>query len=191
MESFIPCSNLAYFQYRIIILPLAFFCITICATTDDDFIKTSCGVTRYPDLCYQTLSSYASIVQGNPTQLANAALNLTLDSAESTCNVVVKMMKAHTLRAKEAVAIKDCVETMKDSVDELRESLVMMKDLEGPDFAMKMSNVQTWVSTALTDEDTCMNGFDGKSMEGKVIRSCLERVAELTSNALALINQLV
>ncbi|CAF2380530.1 unnamed protein product [Brassica napus] len=32
----------------------------------------------------------------------------------------------------------------------------------------KMSNVQTWVSAALTDETTCLDGFSGRAMEGKV-----------------------
>ncbi|WCJ36504.1 Plant invertase/pectin methylesterase inhibitor superfamily protein [Euphorbia peplus] len=193
MVSFLPCTNLPHFQFSLI-LPLLIFSITIHATTFEDFIKTSCGMTRYPELCYQSLSSYANIIQANPTQLANVALNVTLESAQNTSNVVLKMMKAHNLKSKEVSAMKDCVETMKDSVEELRESLVVMRDLEGPDFALKVSNVQTWVSAALTDEDTCLNGFEGKPMNGNVketIRRCLERDFELTSNALALINLLV
>ncbi|XP_002510934.2 21 kDa protein [Ricinus communis] len=172
---------------------LVFFCFAnTCSGASDDFIKTSCGATRYPDLCYQTLSAYASSIQKNPLQLANAALNVTLESAESTSNSVLNMLKAHNLSPKEAGAISDCVENMKDSVDELRESLMTMTDLEGPDFNMKMSNIQTWVSAALTDEDTCMDGFEGNAMNGKVkntIRSYIEKVAQLTSNALALINK--
>ncbi|KDP22408.1 hypothetical protein JCGZ_26239 [Jatropha curcas] len=174
------------------ILSLSFF-ISRAENGTDDFIKSSCLVTRYPDLCYQTLSAYATSIQdNNPTQLANAALNVTLKSAEATSNMVSKMLKAHNLMPKEAAAIKDCVETMRDSVDEIKQSLLVMSDLEGPDFEMKMSNIQTWVSAALTDEDTCMDGFQGNAMNGKVklkIRQYVERVSQLTSNALALINK--
>ncbi|KAF9667242.1 hypothetical protein SADUNF_Sadunf15G0002100 [Salix dunnii] len=42
--------------------------------SDDDFIKISCEVTRYPDLCYKTLLGSANTIQDNPTQLANASL---------------------------------------------------------------------------------------------------------------------
>ncbi|KAJ9164070.1 hypothetical protein P3X46_023685 [Hevea brasiliensis] len=191
-------------SFSAIIISLAFFSIanSLAARlleprrlgSSDDFIKTSCEVTRYPDLCYQSLSAYDSTIQDDPTQLANAALNVTLQSAESTSNMVLNMSKAHNLRPKGAGPIRDCVENMKDSVDELQQSLVAMKDLEGPDFEIKMSNIQTWVSAALTDEDTCMDGFEGNAMNGKVkdtIRSYIERVAQLTSNALALINKLV
>ncbi|CAI0404422.1 unnamed protein product [Linum tenue] len=61
----------------------------------------------------------------------------------------------------------------------------------GGDFVMMISNVQTWVSAALTDESTCDDGFDGKEMAGvmkAVVRGKVETVAHLTSNALALIN---
>ncbi|XP_021286309.1 21 kDa protein-like [Herrania umbratica] len=77
--------------------------------------------------------------------------------------------------------------------DELHQSMAAMKDLQGPDFEMKMSNVQTWVSAALINEDTCMDGMEGKAMNGKIkdtIRSNIGRVAQLTSNALAFINEL-
>lgn len=61
----------------------------------------------------------------------------------------------------------------------------------GEDFMWKMSNVQTWVSAALTDETTCLDGFSGRAMEGKVkklIRLKVVHVAQVTSNALALVN---
>lgn len=54
-----------------------------------------------------------------------------------------------------------------------------------------MGNVKTWVSAALTDEDTCMDGFEenvGKMKE--TIRGYIVNVAELTSNALALISNI-
>ncbi|CAM8876795.1 unnamed protein product [Rhodiola kirilowii] len=55
-----------------------------------------------------------------------------------------------------------------------------------------MSNVQTWVSAALTDETTCVDAFAEPGMEGKVkaaIKRNIIRVAQVTSNALALVNR--
>ncbi|CAN1842682.1 21 kDa protein [Linum perenne] len=164
------------------------------AKTYYDFIKSSCGVTRYPDLCYSTLSPYAATVRSNSTQLVNAALQVTLNDAVSACNAVRNISK--TLKPKEAGAVMDCVANMKDTVDELKDSMDMMKSgMDGPDFAMEVGNLQTWVSAALTDEDTCMEGIEegGGVVNGKVkdvIRSRVVRVAQLTSNVLALINHL-
>ncbi|KAH0686238.1 hypothetical protein KY285_016795 [Solanum tuberosum] len=86
-----------------------------------------------------------------------------------------------------------CVEELSDTVSELRISLGEMKQLRGRDFDMKMSDIQTWVSAALTNEDTCTEGFSGKAMNGKVktvVRGKIVEVAHMTSNALALINAL-
>ncbi|KAL3714054.1 hypothetical protein ACJRO7_006061 [Eucalyptus globulus] len=160
-----------------------------------EFIKTSCGFTIYPDVCYQTLSPYASTIQTSPKEMANAALLVTLDGALSASNMVSRLSNAGGLSKREARAVIDCVETMSDSVDEIRQSLVAMKTLDGPEFETNMSDIRTWVSAALTDEDTCMDGFqergisNNKKVEGP-IRSSIVRVAQLTSNALALINRL-
>ncbi|VVA93676.1 unnamed protein product [Arabis nemorensis] len=54
---------------------------------------------------------------------------------------------------------------------------------------MVISDVQTWVSTALTDDDTCMDGFGrARTVVKDLVRQHVVKVARLTSNALALIN---
>ncbi|XP_059666972.1 21 kDa protein-like [Cornus florida] len=161
--------------------------------TNTRFIKSSCGVTMYPKLCFKTLSVYASSIQTSPTELANAALTVSLKGAQATSTTVANLSKGHDLKPSEASAITDCVENMEDSVDELKQSLVAMEDLEGPDFETKMGNILTWVSAALTDEDTCMDGVEEAGMKGKIrrtIRGYIVNVAQLTSNALALVNKL-
>ncbi|XVF49340.1 hypothetical protein PTKIN_Ptkin04bG0003700 [Pterospermum kingtungense] len=80
----------------------------------------------------QTLSADASTIQMSPKALANAALSVSLNSAQSTSNLVLKLSKSHGLNLGEAVPITDCVETMRDSVDELHQSIAEMKDLDGP-----------------------------------------------------------
>ncbi|GJU73934.1 21 kDa protein [Tanacetum coccineum] len=143
----------------------AILTISISATSDTgaDFIKASCDTTRYPDLCYKTLSPFAS------TALA----------------------KGQDLSMRDGEAVADCLENISDSIDEVKQSMVAMKDLDGPDFNEIIGNVKTWVSAALTDEDTCMEGFeenDGKMKD--TIRGYIVNVAQLTSNALALISMI-
>ncbi|GKF88308.1 pectinesterase inhibitor 10-like protein [Tanacetum coccineum] len=51
------------------------------------------------------------------------------------------------------------------------------------DFMLVVSDIQTWVSSAMTDEDTCSEGFaNDKKMKG-VVRGKLVNVVHLTSNA--------
>ena len=98
------------------------------------------------------------------------------------------------LKSREYEAVKDCLEEMGDTVDRLSKSIHELKHIgqaKGQDFLWHMSNVETWVSAALTDENTCLDGFSGKALDGKVkasIKAQVVNVAQVTSNALALVN---
>ncbi|XP_031094760.1 21 kDa protein-like [Ipomoea triloba] len=157
-----------------------------------EFIRTSCETTTYPRLCFNSLSSHARLIRADPQLLAHTALTVTLQTAQSTVGAMGRLARSHGLTRREIGAMRDCVEELSDSVDELRESLGEMKQLRGRDFEMKMNDIQTWVSAALTDDDTCTDGFAGKVTRRGVktaVRGKIVRVAHLTSNALALINR--
>ncbi|EOY22919.1 Pectinesterase inhibitor domain - like 10 [Theobroma cacao] len=156
-----------------------------------EFIRTSCSSTTYPKLCFETLSTHASLIQTSPQLLAHAALNVTLSTTESTSAMMVTLSKSHGLKPREAEAMQDCVEELSDSIDELRKSISEMGQVKGSNFGLMINDVQTWVSAALTDESTCSDGFQGNNMNGNVktaVRTKILRIAHLTSNALALIN---
>ncbi|KAJ9164069.1 hypothetical protein P3X46_023684 [Hevea brasiliensis] len=156
-----------------------------------EFIRTSCSTTTYPKLCYSSLSVQASKIQNSPRLLANAALNVTLASARSTSTMMQKLSQSHGMKPREVSAMQDCVEELSDTVDELRQSIGEMGEAKGSNTKLMIGDIQTWVSAALTDESTCSDGFDGNTMNGNVksaVRKQILKIAHLTSNALALIN---
>lgn len=111
-------------------------------------------------------------------------------------NKLLYLCRTPSFKRREYLAIKDCNEVLSNSVDRLAQSVKELgragHAVASEDFMWKMSNVQTWVSAALTDETTCLDGFSGRAMEGKVkrlIRFKVVHVAQVTSNALALVNQ--
>ncbi|XVF11173.1 hypothetical protein REPUB_Repub08aG0003200 [Reevesia pubescens] len=160
-----------------------------------NFIKASCSATKYPALCMQSLAAFAPSIQQSPRQLAQTAMSVSLDRAKSTQAFVSKTKKFRGLKKREYEVIKDCIEEMSDSVDRLSKSLQELKHMgqaKGQDFLWHVSNVETWVSAALTDESTCVDGFAGRALDGKVkasIRGRVINVAQVTSNALSLVNQ--
>ncbi|KAM1054401.1 hypothetical protein ACFX13_001823 [Malus domestica] len=164
-------------------------------TTTTNFIETSCRATTYPQVCIQSLSSYANSIQQSPRQLAQAALSVSLTKAKSAKTFVTKLAKFKGLKSREYGAIKDCLEEMGDSVDRMSKSVTELKNMgksKGQDFLWHMSNVETWVSAALTDDNTCLDGFSGKALNGKIkssVRAQVLNVAQCTSNALALCNR--
>ncbi|XP_038686933.1 pectinesterase inhibitor 9-like [Tripterygium wilfordii] len=197
-----PLSNMA--KYSGLYLLLLCFALSLAskaepAVTRDssptDFIKSSCRSTRYPALCVQCLSGYANAIRGSEHHLAQVALTVSLSQARSAAAFVSKLVKVRGLKPREYEAVKDCIDNMGDSVDRLGQSvkeLGHMGGTVGQDFVWHMSNVQTWASAALTDENTCLDGFGGRQMEGNVktvIRNRIVNVARVTSNALALVNR--
>lgn len=159
--------------------------------TSTEFIRTSCGTTTYPDLCFTSLAVHADAIQTSPKLLAGTAISVTLSTARSTSLEMSTILKGQGLTPREVAAMKDCVEELHDSVDQLRKSIGEMSQKKISDFGLMISDIQTWVSAALTDEDTCADGFAGNAMNGNVktaVRGRIVNIAHMTSNALALVN---
>lgn len=160
-----------------------------------NFIRTSCRATTYPTVCVQSLSTYAATIKKSPSQLVVTALTVSVDRAQSAKTFVAKLTKFGGLKPRERAALKDCLEEVTDSVDRLSKSVRELKSIgrsRGPEFIWHMSNLQTWVSAALTDESTCSDGFSGRVLNGRIkssIRARMTHVAQVTSNALALCNK--
>lgn len=152
------------------------------------FIKTSCGATTYPELCFSSLSSYANEIQTSPKVLASTALSVAFTTTCSASETIAKLYKSQGLKPKEAAALSDCVEELSDSVDELEKSIEEMGNAGGKSFGLQMNDIQTWVSSSLTDEDTCLDGFTENGNVKNTVRNQIVYVAQMTSNALALIN---
>ncbi|KAK3421507.1 hypothetical protein EUGRSUZ_G02156 [Eucalyptus grandis] len=167
---------------------------------DSDFRRASCNVTLYPDVCYATLARYAPSVGRDPARLAHAAIAVSLVKAQRAAEYVSNLSREADYGAdrRAAAALHDCLENFGDAADEMRGSLKQMRQLGAAgsgeqSFRFQMSNVQTWMSAALTDEDTCTDGFQDVA-DGPVKAGVSRRagaVKKVTSNALALVNSYV
>ncbi|XP_049413548.1 pectinesterase inhibitor 3 [Solanum stenotomum] len=163
--------------------------ITTSSSSVSDIVHSSCVHASYPTICIRTLSSYSGSAINTPQDLAQAAVKITLSRAHKASGFL-SQVKVGSKREKGALS--DCIEQMGDSMEELRKSLSELKHLRrGNAFKWQMSNLETWVSAALTNEDTCLDGF--KEIDGKIrsdVKRKITNVARVTSNALYLINRL-
>ncbi|KAL3521434.1 hypothetical protein ACH5RR_019583 [Cinchona calisaya] len=189
-----------HYTLPLLLLSLSLWCIpgnsnTTAPVAATSFIRAKCLTTTYPSVCIQSLSAYGKTIQKSPKQLAQTALSVSLNRTQSTRVFVTKLNKFRGLKSREYAAIRDCLEVMSDSVDRLSNSIQELKNLgraSGPGWFWHISNVQTWVSAALTDASTCADGFAGRALNGRIkwsIKTRMTNVAQVTSNALALINQ--
>ncbi|XP_058079412.1 21 kDa protein-like [Magnolia sinica] len=168
------------------------------STNATDFIRTSCSATLYPERCYASLSRYANAIQQSPSQLALVAVSVSLRRARRTASYVASLQRAAAAGdppadARALAALRDCKSTFGDAIDLMRSSLDELRQLKtGETFRWQMGNVETWMSAALTNEDTCTDGFQAVA-PGPMKSDISARVAsaeEVTSNALALVNSL-
>ena len=159
----------------------AIFAAVIVATTTgdgsnnaagEDIVHSSCMHASYPSLCIRTLSTYSGPTITNRRELAQAAVKISLSHAKAAAKKLAAVRET-VGKKREKPAVVDCVEMIGDSVDELSRTLGVLKHLHvsgvsANEFRWQMSNAQTWASAALTDDDTCLDGFKG--VEGKVKR---------------------
>ena len=170
-----------------------------------DFIRKSCRDTQYPSVCVQSLASYGgSPPPRSPRELARAALSVSADRARAASAYVGRLCGGGGAAARKgarkgtAGAVRDCLENLADSVGHLHDAAQEMGGAGmggragSAAFKWHLSNVQTWCSAALTDENTCLDGLAGRGVDAKTraaIRGRVVEVAQVTSNALALVNK--
>ncbi|KAJ0977736.1 hypothetical protein J5N97_013210 [Dioscorea zingiberensis] len=170
-------------------------CMAIGHGRGHDHLREVCSATRYQSLCIHSLSSFSNSASHNPSGWARAAVSVTLAETEQVQQYLVKLKTGRSggqMRGRARIALADCVECFDDAVALLHSALGEMRRLEQRTFAWQMSNVETWLSAALTNQDTCIDGFQGNKVgpQVRMIKSKVLNTTYFTSNALALANKL-
>ncbi|KAG6590455.1 putative pectinesterase/pectinesterase inhibitor 22, partial [Cucurbita argyrosperma subsp. sororia] len=130
-------------------------------------------------------------VNSNPSSVLSAAIRATLNEARRAIESITKF-STFSFSYREEMAIEDCKELLDFSVSELAWSLAEMKRIRtGKNEAPDEGNLKAWLSAALSNQDTCLEGFEGtdRHLVG-FIRGSLKQVTLLISNVLALYTQL-
>ncbi|XP_008451567.2 pectinesterase inhibitor 6 [Cucumis melo] len=155
------------------------------------YVQEACRVTLHQDLCIQSLSPFSSTAKRSPTKWARAGVSVTITEAKKVAALLGRLKNNKRMKGRNRAAVLDCVEVFDAAIDELHRSLGVLRRLSRRNFDSQMGDLTTWVSAALTDEDTCVEGFEGE--RGKVVsllRNRVVKVGYITSNALALVNKL-
>ncbi|XP_027353286.1 pectinesterase inhibitor 9-like [Abrus precatorius] len=163
------------------------------------YIESSCNSTRYPDLCIRCLARFANYnIDNGPKDLVHVALSVSLTRALQTRGYLLKVTKEleEFNIGKVYLTIQDCLTLINDSVDQLSQAIKELRRLDkrtiiDDRFLWQISNVETWVSTALTDASYCVQSFPGQRMSKRTatIKVKAQNVAEVTSIALALFHR--
>lgn len=162
--------------------------------TYKSFIKKACNSATYPSDCYKTLSKYAPAIKTDPEKLYRVSLFVTIKAARKTSSSISTLWRLKGLSRTEGAIVRDCASTISYAIDEMKQSLTVMANVQGADHKSELiDKIRTWVAAALTDEGTCTDEFDGQKVSYEVnknIKKTVLNLSKLTSNCLALLNTL-
>eukprot|EP00253_Pinus_taeda_P001112 PITA_01112 len=122
-------------------------------------IHTACSKTFHPQLYVSTLVTYPSVDQlVEPKYFVQATIEAT----------IAQVLQSYSLKVAShvwgdgdgGVAQQDCVELLCDTLYHLNATLLHMSDLSGKRSSLLfIADVKTWLSSALTNQDTCLERF--------------------------------
>ncbi|RAL40117.1 hypothetical protein DM860_008257 [Cuscuta australis] len=173
------------------------------AASSDDirFIDKTCEDLRKRSVdstsCKKWLLPLAGeLVSKNNRELFKAALQLTISTTAITAGNITEYISRHGSAAKAPAggALADCMDNLKDAKAWMASSAGEMKRLTGGNqSALCISDIQTWLSAAVTDESTCTDGLKeaGKKVDATVnttLQSMVAPAVEVTHITLALFN---
>ncbi|XP_048323936.2 putative pectinesterase/pectinesterase inhibitor 22 [Ziziphus jujuba] len=129
---------------------------------------------------------------GNPSSILSAALKTALNEARAAIQTITTSFAALSVSYREQIAIEDCKELLDFSVSELAWSLDEMRKIRsGSSDADYEGDLNAWLSAALSNQDTCLEGFEGTDRQlERFIRGSLRQVTQLISNVLGLYTQM-
>lgn len=155
-------------------------------------IKSACTTTLYPDLCFSAISSEPNVTHKitNHKDVISVSLNITARAVEHNFFTVEKLLTLKNLTKREKTALHDCLETIDETLDELKEA---EKDLaiypSKKTVYQHADDLKTLISAAITNQVTCLDGFSHDGAD-KRVRKVLEEgqvhVEHMCSNALAM-----
>ncbi|EES02701.1 putative pectinesterase/pectinesterase inhibitor 22 [Sorghum bicolor] len=149
---------------------------------------------RDREACVSRLDTARGGAGSGPVPVLRAALRDTLGEAVGAVRAV-RGLASLSNRPREEMAVRDCVELLGYSVDELGWALDAMAetdtetDASGGGSAARRAedDLHAWLSAALGNQDTCVEGFHGT--DGRLLHRVEAAVAQLTqlvSNLLAM-----
>ncbi|KAF7136212.1 hypothetical protein RHSIM_Rhsim08G0244800 [Rhododendron simsii] len=168
------------------------------SSSTHSIVKSSCSSTFYPDLCYSTIANAPEL--GNkaistPKDVIMMSLNATKTAVVKNYFAVKTLLKKKGLTGREKTALHDCLETIDETLDEIRKA---KEDLnQYPSFNNSLTrnadDLKTLLSAAITNQETCLDGFFYDKADKKVRESLMGgqlHVEKMCSNALAMIKNM-
>ncbi|XP_068304017.1 pectinesterase-like [Pyrus communis] len=161
-------------------------------------VKSSCSSTLYPELCFSTLALHPEAFKKVSSQkdVIELSLNITTTAVQHNFYTVEKLLKSgkNKLTKREKGALHDCLETIDETLDELHDAVEDLHEYPNEKTLIQHADdLKTLISSAITNQETCLDGFSHDDADKKVRKFLLAgqvHVEKLCSNALTMIKNM-
>ncbi|GER45067.1 plant invertase/pectin methylesterase inhibitor [Striga asiatica] len=146
-------------------------------------VRSICSATRYQSSCLSTLSSANST---NPEKIFELSLTVVLNSLQKISEFPGEYAaRTDDPRVREALSV--CGTVLSDAVDHLNDSIAAARGGGGG-----IEDLKTWLSTAVTDQETCADSLReaGAAFAGEA-EVLMRNSTELASNSLAIVSRII
>ncbi|KAK9726337.1 hypothetical protein RND81_05G207000 [Saponaria officinalis] len=155
---------------------------TLGSNNNNPSIEKACNSALHKDSCIKTLKSQPGSGNADIKTLAFMSLNVTKTYGKTVADWVAQKVEEPELDPEIEQALTDCSDQYTDAMAQLEDSLVAF-------FANALNDVKTWMSTAMTNANTCEEGLKGANA-GDVMGNKNAIFAQYCANTLAVVNEL-
>lgn len=148
-------------------------------------IQHVCQNTYYQETCVKTISK--STNSSDSYEIVKAAFRLAVTEIGNAIHKSVTLQKA-AKEPKTIEAFQVCQKLLNDSIDDLNKTCFELEAFHFSDLNKFVDDLQTWLAGAQTYQQTCLDVFEDTKNEK--MKKLLKKGSELTSNALALVNEI-
>ncbi|XP_074309585.1 putative invertase inhibitor [Silene latifolia] len=185
----------------LLILPLAFGLVILAHATSSNppteakqvtnkgengknnpLITKACASAQYKDLCIKTLKEQPGSANADIKTLAFMSLNITTSFGKMVSDWVAEKLEDPELGPQIEQALTDCSDQYTDAMAQLEDSMVAF-------FSNAFNDVKTWMSTAMTNANTCEEGLKTANAI-KVMGNKNKEFSQYCSNVLAIVNEM-
>ncbi|XP_051147666.1 pectinesterase 3-like [Andrographis paniculata] len=148
-------------------------------------LKAICNLTQYPDSCFNTLHSSNS---SDPKLIFKFSLSVAMAALHdvSTHFPDNYINKTDSPLIQEALRI--CGTVLSDAAESLTDCISAIDDGD----KLQVSDLRTWLSTVITDQETCFDALDEVNADFvDEIKLLMNNSTELASNSLAIVSKVL
>ncbi|XVE51777.1 hypothetical protein DITRI_Ditri02bG0068400 [Diplodiscus trichospermus] len=162
-------------------------------------LKAVCEVTQYPASCFSSISSIASSNTTDPELLFKLSLRVAIDEL-SRLSQYPRKLQAETNNTQVKSALGVCGSVFEDALERLNDSTTSLKVGDGEKLLpeSKIDDLKTWLSTTITDQETCLDAlqelnttkfFNATLFEE--VKAAMQNSSEYASNSLAIVAKIL